>query len=535
MIAGGGQDLARQVDVLLARLPPELHSRARHEAARLARSRVEEQTRRNRMGFYRDEPVRWARDRLGGVHLWSKQQEIINALRVHRKVAVPSCHDAGKSFVAAAAVAHWLDTHPPGSAFAITTAPTFPQVRAILWREIRRLSRLMNPPLGRVNQTEWLIDDDLVAFGRKPADHDEGGFQGIHAQYPLVVLDEAGGIPQQLWIAADSIATNENARILAIGNPDDPTSYFAQVCELPSWHVITIPAAETPAFTGEQIPDDLRQALLSRAWAEEKRREWGEDNPVYISKVLAQFPKDVAWKVIKASDVAKRRIGRDEPWPASKLRPVCLGVDVGEGRDWTVVRERRGVQAGREWQARTPEPEQAVKLIGQAVLITGAKTVNIDAGGPGWGIAAALRGWLKQHKVRGVAVNPIRFGAKSREPEKYLNMRAELWWGVGRLLSEQGGWDLSVMENADDTTAQLLDPIWREGAGDRIVIESKEELRKRTGRSPDNADALLLAFARRGGPVELESADDSGARLPSGPNGGRQPGRATTRPLTAML
>ena len=48
---------------------------------------------------------------------------------------------------------------------------------------------------------EWKIGNELVGFGRKPADTDEHGFQGIHAPFVLIVLDEACGIPEQLWIA----------------------------------------------------------------------------------------------------------------------------------------------------------------------------------------------------------------------------------------------------------------------------------------------------------------------------------------------
>ncbi|WP_239405358.1 hypothetical protein [Frankia sp. Cj3] len=502
-----------QIVRILEDVPVEDHHAVLSAAITQARARAAERQRSSRQQEYRADPVRWADERLG-VHLWSKQREIITSIRDNRKTAVPSAHDCGKSFTAAAAVAYWLDVHPPGEAFVITTAPTFSQVRAILWREIRQLARRLSPPLGRVNQTEWLINDDLVAFGRKPADHDDSGFQGIHNRYVLVVLDEAGGIPEQLWTAADTIATNTHARILAIGNPDDPTSHFARVCDMPSWNVIRIPADATPAFTGEDVPAALLDVLLSRTWVEEKAQEWGVDNPIYISKILARFPVDVSWKAIRASDIAKCRIGRDEPWPARQLRPVVLGVDIGEGSDMTVVRERRGIQAGREWEARTPEPHQAVDLIGEAVVESGASVVNIDAGGPGWGIAHGLRVWLKDHKARGTRVVPIRFGEGSKEPDKYANTRAELWWGVGRLFSQGQSWDLSAMDNPDTTCAQLCDPHWHTGPGDRIVIESKDEIRKRTGRSPDNADALLLAYAGRGGPATISSADRTSIRVP---------------------
>ena len=91
---------------------------------------------------------------------------------------------------------------------------------------------------------------ELVAFGRKPADHDQSAFQGIHAQNPPILVDEACGVPKSIFDAVDALATNSNARVLAIGNPDDPSSHFAQICKPGSgWHVITVSAFDTPAYT----------------------------------------------------------------------------------------------------------------------------------------------------------------------------------------------------------------------------------------------------------------------------------------------
>src|SRR5436309_2351294 len=67
---------------------------------------------------WRRDPVRWGEERLGETY-WSKQKEIMSAVVKHRRVAVRSCHDVGKSFSVARIVCHWLDTNPPGTAFAV--------------------------------------------------------------------------------------------------------------------------------------------------------------------------------------------------------------------------------------------------------------------------------------------------------------------------------------------------------------------------------------------------------------------------------
>lgn len=454
--------------------------------------KVDRRGMRERSRLYAHNPVGWVTERLRQV-VWSKQREIMLSIRDNRRTAVRSAHGVGKSHTASLVASWWLDTHPPGEAFVVTSAPTFAQVRAILWRYIRRVHR-RGKLAGRVNQTEWHIDDEIVAFGRKPADHDESAFQGIHARYVLVILDEAGGIPEQLWVAADALTTNADCRILAIGNPDNPASHFRKVC-LPGsgWHVIGISAYDSPNLTGEEVPDEVAQALVGREWVEEKAQEWGEDNPLYKAKVLGEFSEDAPNKVVRASDIAKCRIDPEQKLTAEQLQPVELGVDVGGGGDETVIRERRGRRAGREWRAHTDRPEKIAPMVIAAIKESGATTVKIDSIGVGFGVIGELRNLANQgaHRANIIGVN---VGERSSEPEKYKNLRAEIWWEIGRGLSERGGWDLSGMENADTAVAQLLEPLWEPNAAGQIQVEPKDEIRKRLGRSPDNADALLLAF-----------------------------------------
>lgn len=438
------------------------------------------------------DPASWVRDRLGQV-VWSKQREIMESVRDHRKTAVRSCHSSGKSHVASLIVSWWLDAHPPGDAFVVTTAPTSAQVRAILWRYIRRMHKENGLP-GRVNQTEWLIDEELVAFGRKPADADESAFVGIHAPYVLCVIDEACGVPESLWVGAEAITTGPWCRILAIGNPDNSATQFFKVSQPGSgWHSVRISAFDTPNFTGEPVPERVAVSLISKEWADEKKMEWGENNALYNSKVLGEFTLDSADTVVRSSDVATCRIDTEAKYSPAELSPVELGVDVGGGLDETVVRERRGVLAGREWRIRSDRPEKIAPLVLKAIRESGATVVKIDSIGVGFGAIGELRNAAKrgEHSARIVGVN---VSENPRDKKKFANLRAEMWWTIGRELSAQGGWDLSKMDNGDITAAQLLVPRWDLDTKGRIIVEPKDKIRERIGRSPDNADALLLAF-----------------------------------------
>lgn len=442
---------------------------------------------------YRHDPVGWVTDKLGE-HLWSKQRAIAESVRDHPLTAVHSAHDLGKSFIASRLAAWWLDSHPHNEAFVVSTAPTFPQVRAILWREIGRAHRKGDLP-GRVNQTEWFIGDEIVGYGRKPADYDPAAFQGIHARYVLVIIDEACGVPKEIWDAVDSIATNADARILAIGNPDDPSSHFATVCKPGSgWNVIHLDGLESPNFTGEPVPADLSVMLLSKEWVEDKKARWGEGSSLYVAKVRGVFPEDAEDGVVPLSWV-RRCQGKEANPQEGEL--VQLGVDVGAGGDFTSIREVRGRRAGRVWRDHSRDPQEVVGKIILAIHETGATVVKIDSIGIGWGIM----GWLDDKRGQGVhnaRVVGVNVGEVSTDPSRFPRLRDQIWWEIGRELSETGGWDLSELD--DDTVAQLIAPKYGIDTSGRVKVERKIETRERLGRSPDDADALLLAYYS-GGPV----------------------------------
>jgi hypothetical protein len=89
----------------------------------------------------------------------------------------------------------------------------------------------------------------------------------------------------------------------------------------------------------------------------------------------------------------------------------------------------------------------------------------------------------------------VRSGAsKATKPDLYGNLRAELWWTVGRVFFHRGWIDTSEADNLEELEAQLLMPRYKISKG-RIYVEAKEDIKSRLGRSPDNADAFMYALA----------------------------------------
>lgn len=441
------------------------------------------------------DPVAWAKER-AKIELWSRQQMAIESVRDHPETAVHSCHNTGKSFNAAVTCCWWLDVHPPGTAFVVTTAPTGPQVKAILWREIGRIHKAAGLP-GRTNLTEWYMAGELVAYGRKPSEHDPTGFQGIHAEFVLVVLDEACGIPKALWDAASSLTSNDGSRTLAIGNPDDPHSEFAKVCAAGSdWNVIHIGWEHTPNATEELVNPKARKSLISEKWVKSRARRWGKKSALYTSKVLGLFPTDSESGVVPWSWAIGCRYLQ---LPVDGAR--IAGLDIGGGGDRTVLRERVGYRAGREKIWDDSDPMELCGKIAAALEEWGIERVVVDVIGIGWGVAGRLKELSRRHNrsiddtTHGAEV--VGFNASEsptvKNKKRFQNRRAELHWEVGRELSRLKLWDLEEVD--DDVMAELTEAqyVIVDSHG-KVRIEKKDEITKRLGASPDRADALLMAY-----------------------------------------
>lgn len=440
------------------------------------------------------EPAAWA-DRQG-IELWSIQRRILAAVAAHRQVAVHSCHGIGKTFVAAVAVEWWVQTRTAGESRALSTAPGFDQVRKLLWGEIGKLHGKYALP-GRAIQTELHLTtpdgvEYIAAYGKKPSQYSVAAFQGVHApEGVLLVADEAGGIPESLLSDGEKNLTGAEDRLLLIGNPDNPQSYFARICrgEIPGWHVIHVGAGDTPNWTGEPVSDRLARSLISRAWAQGQLDKYGPKSPTYQSRVLGIFPEEASDGVVFLSHTARARIPLDTP----ALHPRVLGVDVGAGGDRTVAQERIGQTAGAAHGLRSPDPHLTGEWLVGVIQEFGPDRVNVDAIGIGWGIVGYLRQARADGRIR-CHIESVNVATASSEPERFVNLRSELWWRSRERCQAQPepDWDLSGAP--DEAVQQLSWPRWSFDPKKRIRVEPKETTIERHGHSPDDADALNLAF-----------------------------------------
>lgn len=489
------------------------------------------------------DPIKWVQAH--GEFPWSVQREILTSVRDNRYTAVQSCHEAGKSFIASRIIAWWIDSHPPGTAFVVSTAPSAAQVATIMWREVAGLHRRAELP-GRITSAgypQWKIDGEVVGIGRKPGDYEESAFQGYHAEFMLVIIDEACGVPEHLYDAIHSLVGNDEARVLAIGNPDDPSSHFAtKVCKAGSeWNVIHIDALRTPNMTAENVvgpdpehprypitarlmeaegipfsteavPDSVRKMLVGPRWVEERLRDWAglnADSPIdqivarshgtsiVESKIRGLFPTSASDGIIPLGWIMRAvERGRDQDFnhaPGARI----LGVDVARtGDDQTCFAVRQGSQI---LDLRRMHLTDTMEVVAQAAtwLHEPGSTAVVDVIGIGSGVYDRLAQMKNHYEITG---QPLPFNASSQSSRRdrlnqftFFNDRAAAWWRMRELLDPAFGSQIALPDD-DDLVAELAAPRYNIYANGRLKVEAKDEIRKRLGRSTDSADAVIQAF-----------------------------------------
>src|ERR671913_250108 len=95
--------------------------------------------------------------------LWDKQRDILESVRDNPITMVPSCNAAGKTEIAAACIVWWLMTR---ESKVVTTAPTWRQVKSVLWNRVHSLITPHKDLLGaEVLTTQIRINPDWEAIG----------------------------------------------------------------------------------------------------------------------------------------------------------------------------------------------------------------------------------------------------------------------------------------------------------------------------------------------------------------------------------
>ncbi len=368
---------------------------------------IEEMRSRSKLKLYESDPQAWLSDVLGK-RWYSKQNEIVNAFMSGSRTAVKSANGCGKSAVVADLITWIVATGVPSETLCIVSAPTLSQIEKVIFAYLKvnkGLADVRDRALpGRITETlAWKLDGnngaEFLVFGKRPSDQDiVSSFQGTRKRNTYVFLDEAGGLPTDMFTAAEAVATGQGSRILAIGNPDRRGTEFHRIFTDPQlsqdWSLHTISAFDLPTFTEESVyPDEDSQknflnGLTSVDWVEHKKRAWGEDSARYKAKVLGEFP-DEADNTFFPQSTIDAGFDADIEEDAD-IRPV-LGLDVARfGSDENVLYINRGgrVRVIDKW-SKLDLIETARRVHTHAQRLV-ADIINVDVNGVGGGVVDAL-------------------------------------------------------------------------------------------------------------------------------------------------
>jgi phage terminase large subunit len=433
----------------------------------------------------RENPIYFLTDVLGVVP-WEKQEEIIESVRDNDNTAVASGHGVGKTFISACTTLWFLLCHDQSRV--ITTAPTNRQVESILWAEIWSLYKNARVPLGgRLLKTSLNIEEKWFALGLSTDDPDR--FQGHHAKHLLLVMDEAPGVDPKIYEAAQGILTQAHSKALLIGNPTSASGPFFDCFKSKLWNTFHISCYDSPAIRDpEGFP-----SLTTQKWIDERKEHWGENSPMFQSRVLGEFPIEGEDTLIPLN-WCERAVAR---WHKNKTAKrlnthIFLGLDVARyGTNKTVLTDYLPPRVREITKIQRKSTTEAVNMVIQAGITAGAKLqqVTVDDTGVGGGVVDRLRD-LKYPVI------PINFAQKPADPMHFRYIRDEIYWYLREMFRSN---EIEIPPN-DDLIAQLSAIKYKINArSGRIEIETKDDMRKRGIDSPDEADSVAIAVygARR--------------------------------------
>lgn len=432
---------------------------------------------------WRENPIDFVRE-VFGVEPDPWQAEILNNFNSNNRISMQACKGPGKTCILAWLCWLFLVTRPNPKMAA--TSISEQNLSDNLWPEMSKwqqkspmLQELFQWTKTRIflkSQPEtWFMSARNWSKQADPSQQADT-LAGLHADYLMFILDEAGGIPDSVMAAAEAgLASGIETKILMAGNPTNLSGplYRASVTDRHMWYVVEI--------TGDPN-DPKRSPRVSAQWAKDQIAKWGIDNPWVLTNVFGKFPPSSFNTLLSITEVqeAMSRFRRKDDYQYAQKR---LGVDVARfGSDSTVLFPRQGLVAFKPFQMRNATTPEIASRIMSAMMSWDTEMHFVDGtGGFGAGVIDSL-------KLSGIEAHEVHFSGKA-DDDRYANKRAEMWFRMAEWVKNGG-----ALPPMMDMVREFTEPQYTFTAKGKLIIESKEQIKTRLQYSPDHADALALTF-----------------------------------------
>ncbi len=262
----------------------------------------------------------------------------------------------------------------------------------------------------------------------------------------------------EIWISMNREEENDPLWVLLAANPDDRTL------------VVKVNYYDNP-FCPQELK--LQAAKCQKEAPDDYLHIW-------LGQPLSQgASKLIAPKLVRQAFLSKI---------SSSDSPLVIGLDIARfGDDSTVFCFRRGRWCFKFESLKKQDVVSIADYCQGIIKDYSPARIFLDAGGVGGGVYDILQSRGYRDIIR--AVN---FGGKAILEDRYVNRRAEMWDNARAWLSQE----LPVeLVSDEELLSDLCSVNKKYDAKGRLQLESKDEVKKRLGRSPDKADAFVLTFA----------------------------------------
>lgn len=416
---------------------------------------------------------------------------------VSRRISIASGHGIGKTATIAMIILWFLFCYY--NAQVPCTAPARHQLHDILWKELNiwigRMPKAMQVmydwQAGHIRMVE--SPETWFARARTSSKENTEALAGVHGDHVLLCVDEASGVPEQVYNTAEGSLTSGDVFVILISNPTRASGYFYRTHKDKKisrmWQRLQ--------FSGEDTPEPI----IDKGYIEKQTAMHGKDSEEYGIRVLGIFPdneKPDDSGYVPMFTEGMIEIAPDAEYfdiPATYSGRRILGVDPsGEGQNKTVWYLRDAFKAKRI----ASEEVSNARSIAQKTIVIAQKygvdfeDIVIDS----FGVGADVSKYIAI-ATQGVAdVYSVNVGLVSEEEDdqgEYMNRRAEMYHKL-KVWFKTGG---ELADRDTRTRDQLKTILFRRATKGKIQIMPKNEMKKKYGYdSPDDCDALALTMLR---------------------------------------